>query len=131
MFTLPRQNDSYEAVSQGRKSYFPGRNLPEVPFRQYSVDGLVKKEFLPYRSAGPEESVSDEVKLANWGNMQSKMTAQNIDDMACDLMNIKSSIVEEKQKIAIVETKLGLMDHILTDSAEIKEEIAKATDKIE
>ena len=105
MFTLPRQNDSYEAVSQGRKSYFPGRNLPEVPFRQYSVDGSVKKEFLPYRSAGPEESVSDEVKLANWGNMQSKMTAQNIDDIALDLLNIKSSIIEEKEKVAMVETK--------------------------
>ena len=63
--------------------------------------------------------------------MHHKLIAQNIDDMACDLMNIKSSIVEEKQKIAIVETKLGLMDHILTDSVEIKEAIAKAADKIE
>ena len=60
------------------------------------MDGQVKKEFLPYKSSGPDESVSDEIKLGNWGNMQHKMTAQNIDDMACDLMNIKSSIVEEK-----------------------------------
>ena len=63
--------------------------------------------------------------------MQNKMTAQNTDDMASELINIKSSIVEEKQKIAMVETKLGLMDHILTDSAEIKDVVAKAADKIE
>ena len=63
--------------------------------------------------------------------MQHKMTAQNIDDMACDLINIKSSIVEEKQNIALVETKLGLMDHILTDSVEIKEAVSKTADKIE
>ena len=31
----------------------------------------------------------------------------------------------------MVKTKLGLIDHILTDSAEIKEAVAKATDKIE
>ena len=27
MFSLPRQNDAYEAINQGQKSYFPGRNL--------------------------------------------------------------------------------------------------------
>ena len=47
MFSLPRQNDAYEAITQGRNYYFPGRNLPKVPFRQYSRDGSVKKEFLP------------------------------------------------------------------------------------
>ena len=89
MFNLPRQNDAYEAINQGRKSYFPGRNLPKIPFRQYSTDDSVKKEFLPYKSSGPDDSVSDEIKLGNWGNIQYKMTAQNIDDMACDLINIK------------------------------------------
>ena len=56
--------------------------MPEVPFRQYSADGSVKKEFLPCRSSGPDESVSDEIKLENCGNMQNKLTAQNLDDMA-------------------------------------------------
>ena len=129
MFSLPRQNDAYEAINQGRKSFFPGRNLPEVPFRQYSTDGSIKKEFLPYKSSSADESVPDDIKLGNWSNMQHKMTAQNIDDMAYDLMDIKKTIVEEKEKIALVETKLGLMDHLLNDSAEIKEVVNKAADK--
>ena len=63
--------------------------------------------------------------------MQHKMTAQNIDDMAYDLMDIKNTIVEKKEMIALVETKLGLMDHLLNDYAEIKEAACKATDKTE
>ena len=63
--------------------------------------------------------------------MQHKMTAQNIDDMAYDLMDIKNTIVEEKEEIALVETKLELMDHLLNDSAEIKEAVCKVADKIE
>ena len=63
--------------------------------------------------------------------MQQKLTAENIDDMASDLQNIKHSIIEEKQKNAMVETKLGLIDHLLTDSATIKEVVAKVADKTE
>ena len=51
--------------------------------------------------------------------------------MAYDLLNIKKTIVEEKEKIALVETKLGLMDHLPKDSAEIKEAVYKAVDKTE
>ena len=61
--------------------------------------------------------------------MQHKMTAQNLDDMAYDLLDIKNTIIEEKEKIALVETKLGLMDHLLNDSAEIKEAVNKDADK--
>ena len=101
MFSLPRQGDAYEAINQGRKSFFPGRILSEVPFRQYSTDGLIKKEFLPYKSSGPDESVPDDIKLGNWSNMQQKMTAQNLDDMAYDLLDLKKIIVEEKEKNAL------------------------------
>ena len=41
--------------------------------------------------------------------MQQKMTTQNLDDMAYDLLDLKKIIVEEKEKISLVETKLGLM----------------------
>ena len=75
MLSLPRYNDAMEVNNQGRKSYVLGRNLPEVPFRQYSIDNQIKKEFLPYKSLGPNESISDDIKLANWSNMQQKMTA--------------------------------------------------------
>ena len=117
MLSLPRQGDSFETVNQGCKSYIPGRNLPEVPFRQHSTDGQIKKEFLPYKSSGLDDSVPNEIKLANWNNMQHKMTAQNLDDMAHDLLALKKIIVEEKEKINLVETKLGLLDHLLKNSA--------------
>ena len=59
------------------------------------------------------------------------MTAQNLDDMANDLLALKKIIVEEKEKIGLVETKLGLLDHLLNDSAKIKEAVEKDADKIE
>ena len=96
MLSLSRYNDAMEVNNQGRKSYVPSRNLPEVPFRIYSIDSQIKKEFLPYKSSGPDESVSDDIKLANWSNMQQKMTAQNLDDMAYDLLVLKKLVVEEK-----------------------------------
>ena len=94
MLSLPRSTDAMEVNNQGRKSYILGRNLPEVPFLQYSLDGQIKKEFLPFKSSGPDDSVSDDIKLANWSNMQQKMTAQNLDDMAYDLLILKNIVVE-------------------------------------
>ena len=105
--------------------------MPEAPFRQYSSDGSTKKEFLPARSSGPDESVSDEIKLMNWGNMQGKLTEQNIDDMAKDLLELQSSLLEEKEKIYVVATKLGLLDHLLTDTEEINSEVSIAEKKTE
>ena len=48
------------------------------------------------------------------------MTAQNLDDMAFDLLVLKKMAVEEKEKISLVETKLGFADHLLKDSVEMK-----------
>ena len=63
--------------------------------------------------------------------MQHKMTAQNLDDMAYDLLALKNIIIEEKEKITLVETKLGLLDHLLKYFAEMKEAVEKAADKTE
>ena len=43
MFSLPRSNTGMEDVNQGQRSFLPGRNLPETPFRQFSIDGQIKK----------------------------------------------------------------------------------------
>ena len=131
MFNLPRKNESIEAVHQDRRSFYPGRNMPDLPFRQYSTDGSIKKEFMPVRSLGPDDSVSDEVKLMNWGNLQGKLTAQNLDNMAQDLLQIKSSVINEKEQISVVETKLGILNHLLQDTEEIKQAMAAAANKIE
>ena len=70
MLSLPRYGDAMEVNNQGRKSYVPGRKLPKVPFWQYSIDSQIKKEFLPYKSSGPDDSISDDIKISNWSNMQ-------------------------------------------------------------
>ena len=57
MFTLPRQNSELEATIQNRKSFVPRRNLPDTPFRQYSHDGEIKREYLPHKSSGPDDSM--------------------------------------------------------------------------
>ena len=89
---------------------------PETPFRQFSIDGQIKKEFLPYKSSTPNQAISNEVKLANWGNMQQKLTAQNLDDIAQDIIFLKTQMAEEKQKIETITTKIELLDHLLHDS---------------
>ena len=99
-FNLPRENSAMETTnSQGQKSYFPGRNLPDIPFRQFSTDGQVKKEFLPGKSSGAEESVSDEAKLANWGNLQNKLTAKNLDEIALDLQKLRSAMTDRTSPV--------------------------------
>ena len=67
----------------------------------------------------------------NWGNMQGKLTAQNLDDMARDILEIKSFVLEEKEKISVVDTKLGLLNHLLSDTEEIKEAVIAAAKKTE
>ena len=58
--------------------------------------------------------------------------AQNLDDIAQDIIFLKTQMAEEKQKIEAITTKLGLLDHLLHDSIEIKiavEIAATKTDK--
>ena len=105
MFSLPRSSSGIEVVNQGQRSFLPGRNLLATPFQQFSIDGQIKKEFLPYKSSTPDQTVSDEVKLANWGNMQQKLTAQNLDDIAQDIIFLKTQMAEEKQKNRINNNK--------------------------
>ena len=61
--------------------------------------------------------------------MQHKMTAQNLEDMAYDLLVLKKIVVEEKEKISLIETKLALLDNLLKDSVEMKEAVEKSADK--
>ena len=51
--------------------------------------------------------------------------------MATDLLQIKSSILEEKEKVSLLETKMELMNHLLADSEDIKLVVSQAATKIE
>ena len=51
--------------------------------------------------------------------------------MAKDLLEIKSSVSVEKDKVTMISTKLELLNHLLSDSEDIKEAVAKAAEKIE
>ena len=130
MFSLPRENEAYEVEREGKKSYFPSRNLPNVPFRQYTPDGLSKREYLPQKTVEVGETPSDEVRLNNWGNLQQGLTATNLDDMARDILSLKASMQEEKEKIAEVSAKLDLVQHLLADSEAIKKMVARASENI-
>ena len=64
--------------------------------------------------------------------MQQKLTVQNLDDVAQDIIFLKTQMAEEKQKIETITTKLELLNHLLHDSTEIKiavEISATKTDK--
>ena len=113
MFSLPRENESYEIERDGRKSYFPGRNLPTTRFRQYTPDGLSKREYLPQKTVETGETPSDEIRLSNWGNLQHALTTKNLDDMAQDILSLKENMLEEKEKLSEVSTKLELVQHLL------------------
>ena len=64
--------------------------------------------------------------------MQQKLTAQNLDDIAQDIIFLKTQMAKEKEKIESITTKLELLNHLLHDSTEIKiavEIVATKTDK--
>ena len=63
--------------------------------------------------------------------MQQKLTAQNLDDIAQDIIFLTTQMEEEKQKIEAITTKLGLLDHLLHDSTEIKIAVEIAATKID
>ena len=48
--------------------------------------------------------------------MQQKLTAQNLDDIAQDIIFLKTQMAEEKQKIESITIKLELLNHFLHDS---------------
>ena len=51
--------------------------------------------------------------------------------MALDLLQIKNSILDEKDKVSLLETKMDLLSHLLSDSEEIRTTVSAATVKIE
>ena len=88
--SLPRSIPGFTYTNpQGDTSFHPRRNLPDAPFRQFSHDGISKREFMPHRSSTPHEIVSNEIKPLNYNNYQQQLTFQNIDDIASDIMLLK------------------------------------------
>ena len=59
------------------------------------------------------------------------MTAKNLDDVDLDILKLRSAMTEEKEQISAVEAKLGLIDHLLSDTVEIKTAGSKTADRIE
>jgi hypothetical protein len=71
MLSLLREGiGNIKRFPSGGETYLPGRNLPIVPFRQYSDDLKTKIEYFPIRSLTISDSVSDEWKLQNYTNFQ-------------------------------------------------------------
>jgi hypothetical protein len=58
-----------EVNTTGARSYISGRNLADAPFKQFSKDGQIKREYLNHRSSLGNEIVSYEIKLENHGNL--------------------------------------------------------------
>lgn len=68
---LPKSNSAHEEVSSTRaRSFILGRNLPDAPFKQFSKDGQIKREYLNHRSSAINDIVSDETELLNYSSLQ-------------------------------------------------------------
>jgi hypothetical protein len=82
MLSLPREGiGSIKRFPSGEETYLPGRNLLEVPFKQYSDDLKNKRGYLSTRSSTIAFFVSDECKLLNYASFQAQLTRNNIDDL--------------------------------------------------
>ena len=46
-----------------------------------------------------------------------------------DLLELKTSVLKEKEQISMVETKIGLLNHLLQDNEEIKQAVEAAAKK--
>ena len=78
-YTLPRgDKDKFATLPQ--RSLGPGNHTPS--FKNNLVADL---DFIQYRKADAEKS-QDVVRLQNYANYQSVCLAQNLDDMAQDII---------------------------------------------
>lgn len=82
-YTLPR-GDKDKSATLPQKSLGPGNHTPS--FKNNLVAVL---DFIQYRKANAEKS-QDVVRIQNYANYQSVCLAQNLDDMAQDIMQTKS-----------------------------------------
>ena len=119
--SLPLSSPSFTSTNpQGDTSFYLGRNISDSPFREFSYDGISKREFMPHRSSTPHEIVSNEIKPLNYNNYQQQLTFQNIDDITLDIMLLKQKDQIDKEHIALLEAKI---DHLLSDQEEVKNAI--------
>ena len=125
---LPRSKSDHEEVSSiGARSFIPGRNLPDDPFKQFSKDGQIEREYLNHRSSGVNDIVSDETKLLN----QQQLTARNIDDISLNNLEVKKKIEEGKECAKNIESKVDLVLHVLTNTFELKNVATKTNKRLE
>jgi vacuolar-type H+-ATPase subunit I/STV1 len=126
---LPRSNSTHEEVSSTKaRSFIPSRNLHDAPFKQFSKDGQIKREYMNHRSSRVNDIASHETKLLKYSSLQQQLTARNIDDIALDILEVKRQIEGEKEYIKNIQSKVDLVLHVLTNTSDLKN-VATKTDK--
>ena len=129
---LPICNSAHEEVSSTRaRSFILGRNLPYAPFKQFSKDGQIKREYLNNSSSGVNCTVSHETKLLNYSSLQQQLIARNIDDISLDILEVKRKIEGEKECIKNIESKVDLVLHVLTDTSDLRNATTKTGKRLE
>lgn len=68
--------------------FIPSINLRNIPFRQWSEDLKIKREYIPVKSSAPTQDINDECKFLNWSNMQAIHTKYNINDLHRDVLKM-------------------------------------------
>jgi hypothetical protein len=110
-YTLPREEESF-----GKKNPLPERALGPGNYAPKFKDGslVADLDFIHYRKA-TDEKPQDIVRLQNYSNYQAVCIAQNLDDIAQD-------VVQAKSHITGIHTDLDNHEHTSSvQSAELKE----------
>lgn len=118
-------------ISTGARSFIPGRNLPNAPFKQFNKDVQIKREYMNHRSSRVNDMVFDKTKLLNYSSLQQQLTARNIDDISLDILEVRRQIEGEKECIKNIESRADLVLHVLTDTSDLKNSATKSDKRLE
>jgi hypothetical protein len=69
--------------------------------------------------------------LENYGNLQHRMTATNIDDITLDILQLKKFVQYEQTQISLLNAKLDIIHHIVKDTEKIKQAMDIVATKLE
>jgi hypothetical protein len=132
MLSLPIEGlGNIKRFPSEEETYLSGRNLTAIPFRQYYDYLKTKREYFPIRSSTISDYVSNECKLLNDANFQDQLTRNNIDDLHRELLKERKDAESHKEEIKIISEKIEILTHILTDTSELKNSMAKVEARLD
>jgi hypothetical protein len=90
-----------------------------------------EREYLPMRSSTISDFAFDECKLLNYANFQAQLTGNNINDLHRELFKAMKDAESHKEEIIVISEKIEILTHVLTETSELKNFMAKVESRLD